>query len=475
MRTIHHEASHELVFRHAFGMFCFYAILLALLLLSLPLNVYAADTGQAVVSQTAVRAHISEIMFDPPGTDTGHEWVEVVAETELDWSKLAFREEGVNHKISAEGSIPNSIQAGAAFVIADDPAKFRSDHPAYSGLLFNSTFSLKNTGEEIGLGYDGAQIFTVTYNPELGAKGDGNSLQNSAGSAWVAQKENPGIVTVPVPVDDAVTVAASTAPALTTTVATSTTVSVNQTDVVPLGGYQSEYVALAAAIPDAVRVSIVGEDGGAVSVLSNVVGAAVRFHARGIGLKKVELPNARYSWNFGDGVIRDGQHVEHVYTHPGQYMASVTVSSGVWSATDAVVVNVGLPTFFLRQAAVYERDQELRGFITLSNTAKVSAQLERFQLVFRNSSVNESARFTFDAQTIISQKNELRLAFAHIFSRSNPVVDRLLRTGGQLTVSLEYPNGRLLNSVLLTRVKTESFVPGEMGYRNTTARICHYE
>lgn len=470
MRTIHHEAGRELAFRHAFGMFCFYAVLLALLILSMPLYVYAADANQPAINQSVAHARITEIMFDPPGTDTGHEWVEVVAETEIDWSKLALREEGVNHKISAEGSVPNLIQVGTVFVIADDPVKFRTDHPAFSGMLLNSTFSLKNTGEEIGLVYDGSQIFTVTYNPELGAKGDGNSLQNPTGTSWVAQKENPGTITVQVSVDGAVALATSS---------TTTIMSVKPTgepaDAAPPGGYQSEYVALAAAIPDAVRVSVVGEDGATVSKITGVVGAALQFHSRGIGLKKVELPNARYTWNFGDGVVRDGQHVEHSYKHPGEYNASVTVSSGVWSATDTVMVDIDQPTFFLRQAAVYERGQELYGFITLSNVSKSPARLDGFQLVLRNSSMKEAARFTFDAQTTISPKNDMRLAFVQIFPRSRPSVERLLRAKGQLTVSLEYPNGRLLNSVLLTRIKTAAFAPGEIGYRNTTARICHYE
>lgn len=476
MRTIHHESSRELVFRHAFGMFCLYAILLALLLLSIPLYAYAADANQPTTNQPVVHARITEIMFDPPGTDTGHEWVEVVTETELDWSKFAFREEGVNHKISVEGdvgamsSVTNMLQAGTVFVIADDPTKFRIDHPNFSGLLFNSTFSLKNTGEEIGLVYDGAQIFTVAYNPELGAKGDGNSLQNPIGASWVVQKENPSNVIATSPVDGVTSFATSTA---STTILVSA--SVNSVDTVPSGGYQSEYVALATAIPDAVRVSIVGEDGIAVSKSSNVVGVGVSFHARGIGLKKVDLPNARYIWNFGDGVVRDGQHVEHTYVHPGEYRASVTVSSGVWTATDTITVNVDQPTFFLRHAAVYERGSELRGFIAISNVSKTLALLDGFQLVFRNSSMKEVARFIFDAQTIISPKTDLRLAFAHIFPTSRPAVERLLRAEGQLTVSLEYPNGRLLNSVLLTRIKTMALTPGETSYRNTTARICHYE
>ena len=136
---------------------------------------------------------INEIMYDVSGSDKDREWVEVWNNTgqAVDFSSYRFFEGEVNHKIKP-------VQGGATLppssfaVIASNPEKFLADWPQFSGALFESSFSLKNSGETIALkDKELKTIDEVVYSSSLGATGDGNSLQRFDVS-WQATKPTPG-------------------------------------------------------------------------------------------------------------------------------------------------------------------------------------------------------------------------------------------------------------------------------------------
>src|SRR3989344_2910155 len=95
---------------------------------------------------------INEIMYDLKGSDTDREWIEVVnaGGDAVDLSEWKFFEANTNHKLTlvlGQATLP----PGAYAVIVDNPEKFKNDWPGYSGVLFDSSFSLNNTGETISL------------------------------------------------------------------------------------------------------------------------------------------------------------------------------------------------------------------------------------------------------------------------------------------------------------------------------------
>src|SRR3989338_2889840 len=98
----------------------------------------------------------TEIMYDVSGTDTGREWVEITntGTVSVDVSWYKFFEANTNHALVLISS-SGTLQAGSSAVIADDATKFKIDWPSYAGTLFDSSFSLSNTGESIAL-RDGA-------------------------------------------------------------------------------------------------------------------------------------------------------------------------------------------------------------------------------------------------------------------------------------------------------------------------------
>lgn len=137
---------------------------------------------------------ISEVMYDlAEGSDSGREWVEVYNEGDaVDLTEWKFAEGTTNHSITATGDV--HVPSGAYAVIADNPAKFKADWPSYNGLLFDSAFSLSNTGETLILKCCKKELAdkdSISYTDTMGAKGDGTSLSRSA-STFVPTDPTPG-------------------------------------------------------------------------------------------------------------------------------------------------------------------------------------------------------------------------------------------------------------------------------------------
>src|SRR3989344_1169913 len=88
---------------------------------------------------------ITEIMYDLPGSDSGREWIEVynAGSADIDLSLFKFFEANTNHGLVTIGS--PTLAAGAFAIVADNPVNFSVDWPSFSGLVFDSSFSLSNT------------------------------------------------------------------------------------------------------------------------------------------------------------------------------------------------------------------------------------------------------------------------------------------------------------------------------------------
>ncbi|MEK7509167.1 MAG: lamin tail domain-containing protein, partial [Patescibacteria group bacterium] len=142
---------------------------------------------------------ISELMYDlAEGSDAGREWIEVynAGASPLTLTDWKLYENGTNHKVTAVqgGEI---LAPGMYAIIAGDVGKFKADHPMLSGQLFDSAFSLSNTGESFALRDSaGVDIDSVTYTSVLGANGTGDSLQRMqlvSGGGFSAGIPTPGI------------------------------------------------------------------------------------------------------------------------------------------------------------------------------------------------------------------------------------------------------------------------------------------
>lgn len=138
---------------------------------------------------------INEIMYDPSGSDSNREWIEVQnnsSET-LDISKWYFFTDNTKHSITSPSFF--LVPPNAYAVIAQSPEKFKIDYPSYSGLLFDSSWtSLTNAGETIALKDPNLNLTSsITFSSGAGGSGDGYSLQK-INTLWVGSKPTPGEV-----------------------------------------------------------------------------------------------------------------------------------------------------------------------------------------------------------------------------------------------------------------------------------------
>jgi len=342
---------------------------------------------------------ISEIMYNLEGTDADREWIEVfnngVDAVDLESWKLY---EGTNttksnHTLTLnQGS--GTLLSGGYAVVVDDPVTFLIDWPNYSGVLFDSSFSLSNTGETLILrDSELADIDTVTYSSDWGGDGDGNSLTYDD-AVWSAQTPTPGSGNF-----------GSEAPITTTednTISPSATAEEEETSFVKP--------------PDFIVVEM-GKN------RTTTVGAAEFFEAKAYQKDGTEHPYATYKWNFGNGVVMEGKKVLHQYNYPGEYVVLVYgVTADSLASTDRITVSAKPADLFVSSVG--------SDFVALKNNSNRELDLSLWSLR------GGSKHFIFPKQTIILPGATITF--------QNSVTG--LNTYSPHSIALIYPNGMVASA-----------------------------
>lgn len=307
---------------------------------------------------------MTEVMYDILGTDTSREWIEVcnTGDTDVMLSEWRLFEADTNHKITTTPSSENGILGGhVCAIIADKPETFSVDMPEYVGRVFDSTFSLSNTGETLILrDADLIDRDTLVYDASAGATGDGNTLSRTSSGTWVATAPNPGVwnpssLPAPLEIEDEGN-------------------QENDTDTTPTeeesSGTASSSSSSYVWIPKPNIYAYAGKD------RTVLAGASVAFSGQGAGESKTPLKTAEYIWNFGDGTIVRGQSVFHTYRYPGTYVAYLTVVSGDAQGGDSVAIMAKEPLLSVSDVGM---NQENR-YIEITNGAKEEIELSYWYL-----------------------------------------------------------------------------------------------
>lgn len=339
---------------------------------------------------------ITEIMYDPSGGDEGREWIELYNDgVATDIAKWKLFEGGTNHGLSVHlgGSV---MQPNTYAVVADNPQKFLTDWPDFSGQLFDIAFSggLNNTnGETLILRNDALiDIDTVTYSPSIGASGDGTSLQK-VGSSFVAAFPTPGAGPT-----------TSNPPPNTPSGEADT------------GGSANNETISKVSYPVEPQMKVTA--GPARTVIA---GASTIFEAHVTGLKGENIDTARIVWSFGNGERKEGNSVLYAFSYPGKYVVVVDASSSYFSATTRIVVTV-VP-------ADIQISQVTDEFIEISNRSSLELDLGLWQLSA------DGKVFQFPAHTIIFPKEKVTISnIATGLSPSSPSAVSLLFPNGMVAV-----------------------------------------
>ena len=134
-----------------------------------------------VLAAPVFSLQINEIMYNPNGTDTDHEWVEIY-NNDTDTYNITgwkFRTGSTDHALNVppanggQGSM--LIAANSYLVIVQDAATFLSNHVGYSGAVIDSSWSdLSNTANNTIVLKNSTVVFSnVTFSPSAA---EGNTI-----------------------------------------------------------------------------------------------------------------------------------------------------------------------------------------------------------------------------------------------------------------------------------------------------------
>lgn len=244
---------------------------------------------------------INEIMYNPDGTDSGREWVEVynTGNNDIDLSTYKLLENGVNHKISPVNEGDSAIVGANKYaIIADNPEKFLLDY-SKTGLLLDSAFSLNNTGEIIELiDFNGSSIDGVNYVTDWGADGNGNSLQFN-GDSWIPADPTPFAENIKIAENEQSDSSAENDGNSGDTQSNSSQSDSSHNSVEPLSNLD---------VNNPLEISA-GRD------RIGFINSPVDF----LAAQNIDSRKTKFDWSFGDGGSGSGPKNTHTYSHPGLY------------------------------------------------------------------------------------------------------------------------------------------------------------
>jgi hypothetical protein len=310
---------------------------------------------------------ISEIMYDPQGTDSGREWVEIYNDTPNAVILTSYKlfEGGVNHSITAYSAV-TSIPSGDYGVIADNAQKFLVDYPNYTGVLYDSAFSLINSGEQLILKDSSlSNLSEVTYNPSLGGDDDGSTLSYINGT-WVRGLATPGAVNV----ED------------TSVVVSSAATNTNQTV-----GVQS--------VPPSPDIIMYLPYERVV-----VAGAPTEFSVSATNKANSPLTNMVYTWAFGDGGYGTASTTMYTYAYPGMYVTTVEATNGNVIGKAKMKVRVIPPDISIRDSGV----GKYGAYIDVYNPHTYDLEVSQWLLDI------DGAKFSFPKHTELLAKQTTRIS-----------------------------------------------------------------
>ncbi len=375
---------------------------------------------------------INEIMYDVSGTDTDREWIEVYnnGDTEVDLSKYKFFESSANHALSLFSG-DALLPPGGYAVIASNPTKFKTDWPAFSGSLFDSSFSLSNEGEYLAMKNENLEIVDeVTYDTSVGGAGDGNALSKSS-TQWVSLAASPG--------KENTTNSADVNQDTEEVNSVSTNSSGSSTQNTSLS---TKNIYLEVSVGNPVLVDV-----------------PVDFKASAFGVNDEKLVYGKFVWNFGDGLsqtqyLYDANTLYHTYLYEGTYTVTVEYFAGEYlpkaNAQKRFTVNATLAPISITKTGNQEDF-----FIEISNTSINDIDISKWSIR------SGQQIFYIPQNTILAKKQKIIFSpkVTGFLYQDNAIVSILNQNTNEVFTYSQKPKaGRVPNSVRFARTNVSGVV-----------------
>ncbi len=369
---------------------------------------------------------ISEIQFDPSGTDTDREWVEVFNNETgpVDFTTYKFFENNTNHGLEVALGDKNLL-SGEYAVIIQDLAKFKLDFPSYTGKLFKSSFSLSNTGEILSLkDKDLNVIYSLNYTPADTGAGNGLTI-NTTSTGFEKSNATPGVGGLTVGASYAL--GSNTTGTSTSSSTSTTTMGVSTTTISDLSGFVSPVYYHRSYWPESEKVYVhAGENKLALS------GAEVLFQVGAMTGDKKNIPDndANFFWSFGDGSEAQGKNPRHEYKFPGEYVVNVEAYANGNKGEDKIYIKVSEPDLKIK---IVEIDKQ--GEIEIFNNSNSEISLNGL-VISGSVSSTSLTKSSFNLSKKLS-----------ILPKKAIILDRELFNfaTGTDQLSLGFPNGKIIS------------------------------
>jgi len=359
----------------------------------------------------------TEIMYNPDGTDSGREWVEFYnsGSESVDISDYKLLENGINHKLSAHdpSNVDNLIIGPREYVVvADNSIKFLSDY-AEKGLLIDSAFSLKNTGEQVSIVNSNDEIIdTFNYLPEMGADSTGNSLQLN-NYTWIPAGPTPFEVNKTEPADESVTEDGDSESSNTSSGSSSGSSS-NST--------HSSVSGISNYTPK-INLKVSAGRERHVSVNTEIDFELIHNQDSDNGISAV--------WSMGDGTQIRGKKIDHIYNSTGVFNIVLNAKNKEEQSTTRTKVYVSKPEIELSYQIWGKAVDTL-----LKNTSKKELNVGKHILYIESDS--DRQKFEIAQDTIVDSGQILNL---------NSKITGFNTSGSNNEVILYYPNGEKLTNI----------------------------
>jgi hypothetical protein len=297
---------------------------------------------------------ITEIVYDPIGANTNHQWIEIynTDSTPVSIDTTWRFNDGSSHYINDKVSF--TVQPLSYFILTGDKDTFMIDHPSFSGLVIDTIMSLDKDGETISLIKDSVTIAEVTYNSSMGASENNNSLQK-INNTWTEASPTIGVS------NNVLTIPSDASSSNGSAGDTTTTTQKNKT---------SEIASISTEI---------------ITKKIAIAGIPFQISAETLGLNKEKLTEGKFVWNFGDGMQKiDTRYVpfEYMYEYEGEYVLTLSYYRYPYypyeefiDASDRMIIKVVAPGVVISSAG-----NDTDAFVELHNNSSYEIALSKWIL-----------------------------------------------------------------------------------------------